>query len=283
MGSNPVRFNATLGANATVKAGCFDPFRIASFNVTFSSEVPFKFYLVKQADILVGSISLQPVSYSTSGTNSYTGLNYNYDNLSPLYTARQGMLYLKLNFTEVPPNGPCLPLYLYNSTYYYTESVLNQRPASGYITNETLCPQSLGEFTLNFSLPTSGFYYIGAYVPLRMKFVTIISADIATYITSSLQPHSCSSKSSCYFGTLSTKKVPLHPGEVCLLASTSYYKASNATLLPEHKTFNAGSVSFFFIGIGFVILYFVCSILIIFCCCFPCHFRARKGGYTQVA
>ena len=235
-----------IGLNTTVKIDCYDPFYVEEITIVKASDDDYStlFYKTPQSGFKYSSHMLKTVSrsYKEENITRNIGINYYHDN--PVYVASHGNLSYEIHAQNLSELSRChLQFYLFDNEDDFEN--FKEKGLVRYATAISGClyvNETNQNFTVNFLLNTSGFYYVGVSLTKHVLINVTIWGTLVEFDTSDLAVEdSCSLNG--YYDECSIKitesMVALTQEHLCILAKSQIPDYHNVTVYLQYVEFNS--------------------------------------------
>ena len=258
---------AYIGGNTTNKIGCYDPAYIKHVTIAKGSKedkYDTEIYKTFQNEFRYQTQTLknQTDDNEEDFNNGKIPINYYYGDY-PVYVARHGNLTYEVraqSHFELSSYCP-LEFYLFNNEGDFDTFINEDFNSPVHATETSGClpvNSTARNFTIQFSLDTPGFYFVGVSIIEHVHINTTISGSIVEFNTSKLSEEPCSLNDydECTI-TITKSNVPSvtsQDGHVCVFVKSFGYEYRKINISVESVKWNSVSV-----GTGIV-----CLVIIIF-------------------
>ena len=286
---------AYIGGNTTNKIGCYDPAYVKHVTIAKGSkedEYDTEIYKTSQNDFRYQTQTLKNKSDDTKEDhNCKIPINYYYGDY-PVYTARHGNLTYEVRGESLSKLSSHCPFefYLFNNKGDYDTFINEDFNSPVHATKTSGClpvNSTARNFTIQFSLDTPGFYFVGVSIIEHVHISATISGSIVEFNTSELSEEPCSlnynDECTIAITKLNVPSVTSQDPLVCVLVKSFNYEYRNINISVEFVEWNSVSVGFgSFSLLTLIVLVFV---VILFVLIF--FIRRRKSahhnnGYNQL-
>ena len=287
---------AYIGGNTTNKIGCYDPAYIKRVTIAKGSkedEYDTEIYKTFQNNFRYQIQTLKNKSDDTEEdfNNRKISINYYYGDY-PVYVAHHGNLTYEVRGESLSKLSSHCPLefYLFNNKGDYDTFINEEFGLPVHATKTSGClpvNSTARNFTIQFSLDTPGFYFVGVSIIEHVHVSTTISGSIVEFNTSELseQPCSLNYNDECTI-TITKLNVPSVTSQdplVCVLVKSFNNEYHNINISVEFVDWNSVSVGFGSLSLlTLIVLVFVAMLFV-----FIFFMRKRKiahhnNGYNRL-
>ena len=248
---------AYIGGNTTNKIDCYDPAYIKHVTIAKGSkedEYDTKIYKTFQNEFRyqIQTLKNKNDDSEEDHNNRKIAINYYYGD-DPVYVARRGNLTYEVrgqSLSELSSHCP-LEFYLFNNKGDYDTFINEEFSLPVHATKRSGClpvNSTARNFTIQFSLDTPGFYFVGVSIIEHVHIDTTISGSIVEFNTSELSEEPCSLNynDKCTV-TITKSDVPSVISQnplVCVLVKSFDYEYRNINITVEFVEWNSVSVGF---------------------------------------
>ena len=266
-------FTYLIGSGTLVFIDCYSTLHSRSISVSKASTQEFQtqMYLLNKNNITTVTSILPTYNITLHETaNLRIGINYGGTD-SPIYTADAPATYMyqlstvsDMNLTDCP-----LRLFLFDSSDDYNDfRGEHSGPVDGAINSSQCIPVTTisNTYSVNFSLPKRGFYFVGLDIGKGVSVNISVSASLMGFdIPSSIFPQRCELNnfhSTCNYH-MTDDSVPSSDEDICLLVESGNHFLQNISVHSVPVIWNRNSVLTLSVGSGLICVYVILSCMLI--------------------